>query len=150
MSKAIAKKVAAKKVAAKKTPKATPEEAEPKPKPKPAAAPKKRADIIGGGKDEKSAEAPSHNFGSNEEAEKAFAARFREIYDDIADCKDDLKALRTAAKLAGVDCKIVERAVREAGLTEGERSAREEAEARAARLARVLGKEWAREKASEQ
>lgn len=150
MSKAIAKKVAAKKVAAKKTPKATPEEAEPKPKPKPAAAPKKRADIIGEGKDEKPAEAPSHNFGSNEEAEKAFAARFREIYDDIADCKDDLKALRAEAKAVGVDCKIVERAVREADLTEGERSAREEAEARAARLARVLGKEWARERASEQ
>lgn len=149
MSKAPAKKSVAKKVAAKKTPKATPEEAEPKPKPKPAAAPKKRADIIGEGKDEKPAEAPSHNFGSNEEAEKAFAARFREIYDDIADCKDDLKALRAEAKSAGVDCKIVERAVREAGLTEGERSAREEAEARAARLARVLGKEWAREKASE-
>ena len=150
MSKAIAKKVAAKKVAAKKTPKATPEEAEPKPKPKPAAAPKKRADIIGEGKDEKPAEAPSHNFGSNEEAERVFAARFREIYDDIADCKDDLKVLRAEAKLAGVDCKIVERAVREAGLTEGEREAREEAEARAARLARVLGKEWAREKSSEQ
>lgn len=114
-----------------------------KPITKPAAKPSEkpaRADIIGD-RDEK-APAPASNFGSDERAERAFAARFREIYSDMQECKDDLKELRVEARAAGLKPRIIERAAKAAELSEGEIAARDEEAAHVSRLARLLGGEW--------
>lgn len=91
--------------------------------------------------------APGSNSGGDEAAERAFGARFRELFDELQEIKSDLKELRQEAKAEGVDYRTVERAVRMATMTQDEIDEKERAEAHAARLSRLFSKEWLRERA---